>query len=280
MIMKNTTNNYLSEFEQEFELDDSTEMEWESDDSEYEYEDDSEYEYDNVDSEYESDDREWESDAYEYEPAQESGYSNGYGRDREFEARLYEALNTHRDNEFEAEMEVERVLHEMEQEYFFGALKNLAKKHGGGLLKRVVGGDPMGLASKLFSKKSRGFLRGLLKNKWVQKAASFIPGAGPIVSQAMDVVGRLGDSEAPGMVSRKDIRETVQTAKTAYQNLAKNLTQLRPGSTPEQLAKRVPVIYKQAVQRHSNAAGKKRQIIPRAPGSTVVVYPDKIILYS
>lgn len=274
--MKDIQNN-LSEFEREFELDDVREMEMDSDAWEMGY--DNEYEFeDGRDAEYEGE-QEWEAGQDEYEPEYQPESYEGGGRDREFEDRLIETL-TDRENEFEMEMEIDRVLHEMEQDYFFPQIRKLAKQHAPGFIKSLAGGVPAALASKVFSEKGRRFLRGALKNRWLQKAAQFIPGGGPIISQAMDIAGRMAEAEMPQSAPRKEARQLVKVAKTAYQNLARNMVGMPAGSTAAQLVDTGKKVLQQAIKEHSAYKGKRRQIIPRPADSIVVVRPDKIILYS
>lgn len=239
---------YLSEFEQEFELDDqenesdvstseleSTEDtadeysyeiddEFESDD-EFENEFENEFETEEPESEYESDD-EWESeddsetdDEFENDDELENDYASWarggqYDRDREFESRIYTAIRSNPDNELQTELELDNVLHEMEQDYFFGSakrwLKKKAKKYG----KFAIPGYG---ALKAVSSLGRLNIRNLLKNKLLQTAAGFIPGAGPIVSNAMRVAGDVMNS---ANAAKKQIQDLVQVGKGAYQNLA------------------------------------------------------------
>lgn len=274
--MKNE-NNYLNEFEQEFELDDELEQGNPSDYHAQEYDGEQEDGFESEgDDEYlmEADD-EFETDDQEFEAWDAQG---GYNRNREYENRLYETLNSGYDNEFEMEQEVNRVLHEMEQDYFFGSVGKWLKKRGGGILKTVAGNTPLGAAVKAISAPMRGRIRSLLKNKLFQTAASFIPGAGPIVSKAMDVVGNM-DSETPAATSRNQVRQAVQVGQKAYQNLADDLTRAR---NPRQLQQAGKNAWNRAVRDHRSAsatppvAGRQQRNIRIRPGSHVVVYPTYI----
>lgn len=264
---------YLSEFEQEFESDDAysenayesdNEAEWENDDESddsYETPEEEAFELDSNDQEYEN----WEDD------------NDERSREREFEDRLYSALRGDSDNEFEMEMEVERVLHEMEQDYFFGALKKLARKHGPGLLKKIAGSTPWGMAVKAISKHGRGFIRKALNSDLLKTAASFVPGAGPLISKGMDIAGKVMNSEAPNPVSRADVRQAVQVGKQAYQNLAHSLVTMRDPKALPGLGKHA---LQQAVRTHGSAyKNKKKTEIPLRPGSIVSVHSDKVIIW-
>ena len=274
--MKNG-NNYLNEFEQEFELDDEMDQGNPSDYHAREYNEELEDGLDgegNDELEMEADD-EFESDDHEFEAWDAQG---GYNRNREYESRLYEVLNSGYDNEFEMEQEINRVLHEMEQDYFFGSIGKWIKKRGGGILKTVAGNTPLGAAVKAISAPLRGRIRGLLKNKLFQTAASFIPGAGPIVSKAMDVIGNL-DSETPAGVSRNQVRQVVQVGRKAYQNLADDLSRARDQRQLQQAGK---TAWNRAVRDHRStgadtaSAGRQQRLIRIRPGSQVVVSPTYI----
>jgi hypothetical protein len=224
----------VSEFEQEFEMDDEatdSSSDQESD-SEYSYEVEDEFESDDEfesesesDDEFEQDDEleaddEFEmDDEFETDEELETDYASwardgNYDRDREFETRLYRAIRSNADNELQTELELDNVLHEMEQDYFFGAakrwLKNKAKKYG----KFAIPGYG---ALKAVSALGRLKIRNLLKNKLLQTAAGFIPGAGPIVSKAMGIAGGMMDTAD---AAKQKIQDVVQVGKDAYSNLA------------------------------------------------------------
>lgn len=267
-------NDYLSEFEREFESDDAfSEASFESDDSE---EGNSEWasSEDSEDAYEMSDDNEFESDDQAYEDWSDSNGERA--REREFEDRLYQALNSGVDNEFELEMELNRVLHEMEQDYFFGSFKRLINKHGPGVLKKIAGSAPFGKAMKAISKHGRGLIRRAMDSQLLKSAAQFIPGAGPVISKGMDIAGQMMNSEVAG-VSRAQVQQAVQVGKQAYQNLAGDLVKMRDPNT-------LPDLGKQALQRavatHGNQfKGKKKTVFPLRIGSIVTVHPHQVVIW-
>lgn len=269
---------YLSEFELEFESDDAysenafeagndfpEEAEWEKDDEmedSYETPDEGEFELESDDQEFET----WQEDSGEH------------SRDREFEDRLYNALRSGTDNELEMEMEVRWVQHEMEQDYFFKSFKNLRRKYGPGLLNKIAGSTPWGMAVKAISKHGRGLIRKAINSNLLKTAAQFIPGAGPVISKGMDIAGQMMNSETPVQpVSRAEIRRAVQVGKQAYQNLAHGLVTMRDPKELPELGKNA---LQQAVRTHGGAyKNKKKTEIPIRPDSIVSVHRDKVIIW-
>jgi hypothetical protein len=323
----------ISEFEQEFEMDDeatdsssdqesNSEYSYEVED-EFESDDDSELESDDEfeqDDEFEADDEFESDDEFETDEEFENDYASwardgNYDRDREFETRLYRAIRSNADNELQTELELDNVLHEMEQDYFFGAakrwLKNKAKKYG----KFAIPGYG---ALKAVSALGRLKIRNLLKNKLLQTAAGFIPGAGPIVSKAMGIAGGMMDSAD---AAKQKIQDVVQVGKDAYSNLAAampdaqnemevidaskaairkaiaNQVQARenrtsgsgssgPSSTGRGVrhnrTKRVfplPPKARVAVYATKVSINRRQEVIPIKPNSIVVVKPARLIVW-
>jgi hypothetical protein len=312
-------NNYLSEFEQEFEMDDEINGSTDSSsnnesDNEYSYEVDDESENDEElesDEEFESDD-ELENDQ-EFENDYATWSRDGhYDRDREFEARLYNAIRSNANNELDTELEIDNILHEMEKDYFFGIKKNWLKK-----LKGVAKlGIPGYAGLKAISALGRLNIRNLLKNKLLQTAAGFIPGAGPIVSRAMGIASDvLNKADA----AKQRIQDIVQVGKDAYQNLASavpdaqsememrnaskdawrkavsNRSQIRDQRTQSggmsaggqrnmnyhrtKRAFPLPPNARVAVFPTKVSINKRQQVIPVKPNSIVVVKKDRLIIW-
>jgi hypothetical protein len=303
------SNNYLSEFEQEFEMDNlanSSAILHENDemDSEYNYEylneqSLDEFEQDELDNEenefeaaFELDNEENELDNEEHEFEDEfeinhmpSNYDENFDpRDSEFEHRLYHALNSNTDNELQTELEIDNILHEMEQDYFFGAAKNWLKKNA---LKYAIPGYG---AIKAASALGRLNIRNLLKNKLLQTAANFIPGAGPVISKAMGIAGNIMDKVEMG---KRKIEDTVKLAKDAYQNLANTIPDAQSELELNRASKQA---WQNALQNQqvrstsknwsasnttnsnpsSSIANRRRRIISIPPNARVAVFPNKI----
>jgi hypothetical protein len=310
---------YLSEFEQEFEMDDETSDQSETSDQqetdgEYSYEvnaeyergddpgneleNDEEFELDNeleaddeleaedefeTDDEFESDDELEQDDELEtdYAAWSRSGY---YDRDREFETRLYRAIRSNADNELATELELDNVLHEMEEDYFFGVakkwLKKKAKRFGAGALKAV-------------SAVGRSKIRSLLKNKLLQTAAGFIPGAGPLVSKAMSVAGNVMSTAD---AAKQKIQDIVQVGKDAYQDLAAAVPEAQDEfevttAAKDALRKAIhnrPQTRDHRIHRRRSGANLSRKgaprftrnrtkrVFPLPPNARVAVFPTKV----
>lgn len=288
----NRENDYLSEFEQEFEVNDfSSEYEDELDSSE-EYEDDFSGEYSD---EYElSDDRESNDDSeyeFEFEAEQDDSemenYLQEYGSDdREYEDRLYAALSGEYENSFEMEQEVDRVLYEMQKDYFFKGLTNFVKKKSGifkklsGIAKQFIPGGTLASLAKF----AGGDLRNLLKSDLLKKgltmaANAALPGVGGAVAGALL---NKETANVSGDAARAQAQQAVNVAKDAYQNMAKMLPNLRPGNVSGQINRFSRQALAAARGKHAGRFGggrKAKQVIQIRPGATVVVKRDRVIIY-
>jgi hypothetical protein len=307
-------NNYLSEFEQAFEMDKlansaATLHENDEVDSEYNYEylneqamDEFEQdEFDNEENEFEdefeldNEENELDNEENEFEDEFEinhmpSNYDENFDpRDSEFEHRLYHALSSNADNELQTELEIDNILHEMEQDYFFGAnswLRKKAMKYG----KYAIPGYA---AMKSASALGRLNIRNLLKNKLLQTAANFIPGAGPVISKAMGIAGNIMDKVEMG---KRKIEDTVKLAKDAYQNLANTIPDAQSELELNRASKQAwqNALQNQQIRNTSknwsapsaskfnrsmsntNYANRKRRIVSIPPNARVAVFPNKI----
>jgi hypothetical protein len=252
----------------EFEEDNEWNDEFEEDNAE-----DDELEDLSTDDEFETDYALWSRDGK-------------YDRDREFEHRLLEVLQSDSENELEFEMKIDSILHEMEQEYFFGAAKKWLKKKGIKYLKKYAANAiPMVGALKAISSLGRLNIRNLLKNKLLQQAAQFIPGAGPLVSKAMSVAGGLLNK--PDSVKEK-IKDIVEVGKEAYQNLAtdipeaQNEVDVRRASTAAikraivNVNSRKNTIASASFSKKRVNQNRKKMVYPLNPGSRVAIFPDRV----
>jgi hypothetical protein len=293
----NNYKDYLSEFEREFETNDSSsEYDGENGVSE-EYEDELENDFSNesdqkLDSnnEYESDQeldthQEYELDnEYELESELQDSESENYlqeysSPDQEFEDRLYSVLNGEHESSFEMEQEIDRVLHEMEVEYFWKAAKNAWKKHKNKIMpfaKHLIPGGSLASLGKFAASNLRGVLKNDLIRKGLTMAGNaYLPGVGGAV------VGGLLNRETPNANdARAQAGQAVKVAKDAYQNMAGLIPNLRPGNIPNQISRFSKQAVGMAQKRHSVYKGKTKQVVRIKPNSIVVVRPDRVIIYS
>jgi hypothetical protein len=269
---------YLSEFEQEFELEfESGTFDNEDDfelDNAYDSENDNDFEFES-DNEYDSEndnDFEFEADSYE--------------------SRLYEILNNNYESELEFENNLNEVLHEMEKDYFWGGLKKWVKKRGGisGLLAKYAKKLPIASAAQALSSVARGDLRGALKNVMsndlLKTGLSFVPGGAAAV-KGLDMANKLmGDSEAPNVPMEK-VKQAVAVGKAAYDGLAKGLANAQTPQDVKDLGKKA---FQQAIQDMkkglgsgfgsgiTNGSSRKKTVIPYTKGSKICIYPDRIVI--
>lgn len=267
----NQTDNYLSEFEQAFDLDgissenqepDAFSGEFELEDGlmqEAETGDDSEFEMEHGMEDH-------EDMLYEY---QHTG---------DYEERLYNAMNAEYETSYEMEQELDGVLREMELDYFWKPFKKLAGKLKAPLLnavKRYVpgGSDAIGMLGSL----AGGDLRGLLKNGLLKKgltlaANAVAPGAGGMLAGAL-----LNREEESFGSLRQDAAKYAGIAKNAYASLANALPNLKPGNIPAQIRALSKNVLGQAVQGGAPARRNIREIaLP--PGASVTVYSNRVVI--
>lgn len=271
----------MSEFEREFELNDfSSEYDGEMNTSE-EFEDELENDFSNeLNDELETQDEYESNDEYEFDGEQPDSESENYlqeynSPDQEFEDRIYSALNGEHESSFEMEQEIDRVLHEMEVEYFWKAAKGFWNKHKKKLMPLAKHLIPGGTLASL-AKFAGGDIRGLIKKGLITAANVYMPGVGGAIA------GKLLNSETPTKAnqSRAQARQTVKVAKAAYQNMAGLVPNLRPGNIPNQISNFSKQALAKAKQRHSAYQGRTKKVISIKPNSIVVVRPDRVIIYS
>lgn len=261
---------YLSEFEQEFEL----ENDLLNNEDNYELENDNEYvnelELDN-EGEFELNDNELE-----------------YQDENTYESRLYEILNNNYESELEFENNLNEVLHEMEKDYFWGSIKKWVKKKGGikGLLAKYAKKMPIVSAANAISSAARGDFRGALKdiagNGLLKTGLSMFPGGG-VAAKGLDMANKfLGDSEAPAVPMEK-IKQMVAVGKGAYDNLARQIVDAQSLQDIKDMGKKA---WQQAVQGQRNSATEatkgrgsgQRTVVPLPKGAAVHVYADRVVI--
>lgn len=175
--------------EMEFETSDG-EMEFEmQDEAEYETADELEMEAEaNEELEYETDNElEMEVDnemEFEYEGEEDPSVTR-------LAERLYEFATTSFESEYEADERLASILNEAERDYFFKRLWNTAKKVGGAIVKKGLGGlvkrIPFGpqllkVGTSLLRGDFKGALGSLVKSGLLKSALSLVPGAGPVIA--------------------------------------------------------------------------------------------------
>jgi hypothetical protein len=283
-MKKNFLSDGWSDLENEFDLELEDSSSQEIQEGEFELADE---EWGDVNNELESAEGEFEMEAgadYEddhelEEPDHESRQWLGESNDYEYEDRIYAALNGEYESSYEMEQELDRVLYEMEMDYFWKSANKLWKKHKNKILGAARGFLPSGTLQTL-AKVAGGDIRGLLKSDLLKKGLSLAANAvAPGVGGA--IAGSLLDSELGGANNlRNQASQFVSTAKNAYQNMARYIPNLKPGNIPQQLTAFSRQAFHNAVQRQNSYKGKKRHVIPTVPGSIVVVKPGRIIIYS
>lgn len=209
----------MSKLEQEFELE-MNDLSSVGEDNELEslLDGDSEFEYDETPNyEYEQDElaSEWEY------PVDNAGT---------YAERLFELSQREFENEYELEFEVDKVLNDMEREYFWGALKRFAKRVVKnplvrGLAKKAYGFVssklPFGNAIKGVTQLLRGDLKGALGSTAKALINTYVPGASSALSGIADAVGI--NPESSDKNKQEAIEKFVEGVEKAYEYAAENL---------------------------------------------------------
>jgi hypothetical protein len=240
--MKNK-NDYLSEFEQEWNSDQESYVqtdEFELDD-EFEQGDSEEFESDNdaeTDDEFETDDEieaneEFESDdEFETDDNGEFEISTDLEVNPKYTSKLQAVLGGNHESELEFDQELNTVLHEMEKDYFWGGLKkkfNKFKKSGiFSTLKKIANKTPLGDAIKQYTALARGDIKGMLKGLAGQALTTMVPG-GAAAKQLLNLELPVSSSDP-----RKNAQVINKVAKNAFSNLVQ---QLVPINSPSQLTR-------------------------------------------
>ena len=143
--------------------------------------------------------------------------------------RLFQLSQREYESESEIESEVQQVLNEIEQDFFFNSIRNKWKKFKKGALGKLVskglslakGQIPAFQALKSITSLARGDLKGLLGSLVKTGLGSAIPGGGV----AFDALKNLGfkDSEA-AEDNRPAWGNVIGVAQEAYEYLANNMT--------------------------------------------------------
>jgi len=269
--MNDFQNNYLSELEQEFDFNNEDIVNETADEFELE---------DEMDAYEMTDESELDSES-EFDQEESENWLNEYGgSENEFEEKLYAALSGEHESNYEMEQAIDQVLHEMEQEYFWGAAKKLWKKHKGKLMGIAGKYLPKGTLQALGSL-AGGDVRGLLKSDLFKKGLSFAanavaPGVGGMVAGKI-----LNNEAATDANARTQASKAVQMAKTAYQDMAQRIPGLQPGNVQAQIRNMSVQSLAAAKSRHQSfRKGKKKRVVLTEMNAVVVVHPGKVIIYS
>jgi hypothetical protein len=278
-MLRDLDQSSLSELESEYEL--------EMDDSEFEFEGESEYEF--GDTEYESPgDYEDELDG-EYEGAADSEdefdgeyeYESQDGETSQYGDRLYELAQMEFESESELDQEVNGILNEMEQDFFWKAAKRFIKKRGPGIMgklgKFALSKSPFGQAFKGFSQLAKGNLKGALAGL-AKTALSAHPG----MAAAMPALNALGFEASEDAGSNREAwNNYAEVAREAYENLAANINPKAANpAVASDLAKRalqsaLSTARTRVGRRVGRMGGRKprgrKRVVHLAPGEYLVV---------
>ncbi len=218
-MLRDLDQSSLSELESEYEL--------EMDDMEFEYEEEARDEEYEGDFEYESGDEEYEND-FEYEGDDEYEMSDSENSD--YSERFYELAQMEFESESELDQEVNGILNEMEQDFFFKTARKFWKSRGRGLLgklgKFALSKLPHAQALKSLTQLARGDLKGSLLG--LAKTALSSHPAIAAAMPALDALGfgKSGNSATDSTEENKEAWDNyVEVAREAYENLAKNLNE-------------------------------------------------------
>lgn len=222
---------YLSEFEQEFELDNEKENPYYEDselEDDYELEEDSEFE---DDSEFES---EFEKDYGEGELEEEF---ESFEEPTSFEQRLYEVYTGDYESELEYENELNRVLYEMEQDFFFKKIGKFVKKVAKNPVVKQLANKALNAIPGKYGdlirnglKNPREFLKTAVKTFGPQLANMVVPGSGIALGALM---GETDDYR------RAAANATVAFAREAYSDFANEIGNMNLSQNPGQAQKQL-----------------------------------------
>ena len=289
---------YLNEFEREFEADDISSSELES----YDEREVS----DNEDDEYTESEVDEENDEFEYdEEADESEFEDGdyvhneilaneeyeyeddeTDTDRGYTDKLYEIMTADHENELEFEQQLNEFMHEVERDYFFKKLWKGVKKIGrSSVFRKIAGfikkGLPLGDMLKLITKDPRAFIRSFGKKLALMGANFVVPGSGAVLGSVLNQeVGKRPT------FTRQDAKRVVSVMKKSYNNLGAGLNRLQDPRNLAHVQSQVKQIGKMAVRRAIQdprrgvgTQGTRRTILLK-PGSSVVIAhnPYRIII--
>lgn len=210
-MSKDVDDKDMSELEKEFEL----EMEEEPEGKEFEEPDEKE-----IEEEFEK------LTELEEEPSAE--FEDIEGEANDYAERFYELSTRKYESEFEVDDEINKLLYEMERDFFFKKLWRKLKPVGKFLLKKglkLAAGLPAFKAVKGITQLARGDLKGALgtlAKAGLSGAVSMIPG-GAAILPGLQALGFEATEDQD--VNRQAWRNYVSVAKEAYDYLGRNLSE-------------------------------------------------------
>jgi hypothetical protein len=193
------------------------------------------------------------------------------GIEKRFARRLFELTQAHEDGR-DIDHDLDKVLDDMEREYFFGGLGQKLKKAGARLVKkgmRAAKSAGAGAAVQALTSLARGNTKGLLKNLanvGINAALSSVPGgalAAPLVTQGL------------GFETNEDgWRTFANVARGSYDHLARSLTEDadQPGEAARLAAAALEAGLMSAGLKagRSRADDRERRIVVR-PGQRLII---------
>lgn len=179
--------------------------------------------------EFESDDGELDDSAPSYEVDQDGEAAESFAE------RFYELSQGSYESEYELDQEVNRLVADMEQEFFFKGLGKRLRRAGKGLLKKAlkhaVGKIPALSALKGVTQLARGNLKGMLGSLAKAGLASAIPGG----AVALPALSALGFEVEEPEGNREAWRNYGEVSREAFQHLAEHLHE--QADTPTEASK-------------------------------------------
>ncbi len=276
----------MSELEQEFELEmDDLEM-----DGDFETGDD--YESETDDFEFEADE-DSESDDYEtdYEAEPEGEYEWFGGDGSDYGERFYELSQREFESETEVDEAVDRLLTEMENEFFWGGVLKKAKNAAMGLAKKgmaLAKKAGINLPSLDALKSMLGPLSGILKGNLgalIKPALKAALAAHPAGAALLPALKGLGFETGADMSDNREAYERyASVAREAFENLAESVNQ--NADNPLEASRLATNAFQKSLRNHqkqpgrrpSFGGGQRRRKVRRvyiAPGEAILVIRRK-----
>jgi hypothetical protein len=164
----------------------------------------------------------------DYETDEESDYLSEAKEDQDFEdtqdgryeRRLYEIFSNDYQNEFQFENDFNRIMHEVQRDYFWKRIKKWGKKLAPvakWAIKSIPGAPGIMDTLKQLTKDPRGLLKSLVMQYGPQALNAVVPGAGI----ALSTVLANNENDEPARQAAKD---TIALAKQSYSNFANEIS--------------------------------------------------------
>jgi hypothetical protein len=225
----------------------------------------------------EGDDNEHEHDDSELEAGDDEELDEGEDGTGGYAERFYELAQRELESSLEIDREVNRLLTEMEREFFsFGSVFKKLKSAGKGLLKKgldhVKKRIPITQLIEGVTQLSRGNLKGMLAP--LAKAALSVAGNHPAIAALMPALKSLGfDPDGDEGQNREAWDNYVNLAREAYDELATNLT--RDSDEPIEASRVATKSFQNALSRVAQPGAsvgvRSSPRVPRQGGNTRVI---------